>query len=70
MAPQTQIQYARSWRYFVAYLQIRHFVHQRQIQFNVDLLLDYALWRFRRTGVAGDTIRADITGINNFLSFV
>ena len=45
-------------------------MHQKRIQFNMDLLLDYALWRFRRTGVAGDTIRGDITGINNFLSFV
>ena len=36
----------------------------------MDLLLDYALWRFKRTGVAGDTIRGDITGINNFLSFI
>ena len=54
----------------MAYLQIRHFVHRRAIQFDIDLLLDFALWRFKRTGVAGDTIRSDITGINNFLSFV
>ena len=60
----------RSWRYFLSYLQIHHFVHQASIEFNVDLLLDYALWRFKRTGVAGDTIRGDITGINNFLSFM
>ena len=70
MAPQTQTQYERSWRYFVCYLRIHHFVNKKRIQFNMDLLLDYALWRFKRTGVAGDTIRGDITGINNFLSVV
>ena len=45
-------------------------MHQDNIRFDIDLLLQYALWRFKRTGVAGDTIRGDITGINNFLSFV
>ena len=45
-------------------------MYQKSIQFDINLLLDYALWRFKRTGVAGDTIRGDITGINNFLSFV
>ena len=45
-------------------------MNQSSIEFNIDLLLQYALWRFKRTGVAGDTIRADITGINNYLSFV
>ena len=69
-ANQTQIQYTRSWNYFLHFLQIHYFVNQTSVEFNIDLLLQYALWRFKRTGVAGDTIRADITGINNYLSFV
>ena len=41
----------------------------RRIYINVALLSRYSSWRFRTTGVAGKTIKADISGINVFLHF-
>ena len=41
----------------------------RRIFMNVNLLCGYAMWRFRTTGVKGETIKADISGINTFLGF-
>ena len=40
-----------------------------RVYINVNLLCDYAMWRFRTTGVKGETIKADISGINTFLGF-
>ena len=34
---------------------------------NEQLLCDYAMWRFRTTGVSGQTIRSDVSAINSFL---
>ena len=39
------------------------------VMVGVPLLLEYGIWRFRRTGVLGNTIRNDISGIHCFLQF-
>ena len=50
-------------------MEIRYFVNGISPKFDVSTLCEYAIWRFNRTGVAGATIRADITGINSFLTY-
>ena len=35
----------------------------------IPLLLEYGIWRFRRTGVLGNTIKNDISGIHFYLQY-
>ena len=60
--------YNRAWQVFKQFLRVYQFTHPKKlIQFNEQLLLQYAYWRFKSYGVKGETIRRDITGINAFL---
>ena len=70
LQPRSWRAYSKSWRYFQAFLRLRQFyLPNESIVVGVPLLLEYGLWRFRRTGVLGNTIRNDISGIHCFLQY-
>ena len=41
--------------------------HHKRLKLNVQLFVKYGQWRFNTTGVSGDTIGNDISGINSYL---
>ena len=65
-ADNTWSSYQSSWRRFLVFLKIYKFT-AGEVQFNIQLLLEYVVWRFSTTGVTGATIRHDISGINAWL---
>ena len=65
-ADNTWTSYKSAWQRFLLFLKIYKFT-TGTIQFNIPLFLEYVVWRFSTTGVAGATIRHDISGINAWL---
>lgn len=62
--------YSKSWRYFNAFIRLRQFfMPYEPTIIGVPLFLEYGLWRFRRTGVLGNTIKNDISGIQFYLQY-
>ena len=68
--PKSWRAYSKAWRYFRIFLQLREFYKpDARVVYGVPLLLEYGLWRFRRTGVLGNTIQNDVSGIHCYLQF-
>ena len=51
-------------------MEVRSFGLGSTTVFDVPLLTEYVYWRFTTTGVKGDTIKNDISGINTMLTFL
>ena len=62
--------YTKAWNYFCTFLKVREFaLPNAPVIIGVPLLLEYGVWRFQRTGVLGNTIRNDISGIHFYLQY-